>query len=65
MSKISTMTNAVKAQIIILVNAILGLLTAFGVSLSDGQQTAITVAVNAVFALWIMLTYQNSSKRVG
>lgn len=58
------MTNAVKAQIIVLVNAFMGLLTAFGVEFSDTQQGSVVVFVNAVLALWVLLTYKNSHKRV-
>lgn len=58
------MTNATKAAVIVLINAGLGLLIAFGVSVTDSQQAAITTFVNAALGLWVMLTYQNSSKRV-
>lgn len=64
MNKFLTMTNAVKAQIIAVVNAILTVLLQFGVSMSDGQKGAILLLVNAVLALWVLLTYQNSHKRV-
>jgi hypothetical protein len=57
------MTNAVKAQIIVVVNAILALLQAFHINLSPGQQGAILVLVNAVLALWVGLTYSYSHKR--
>lgn len=57
------MTNTTKAQIIVAVNAILALVVAFGVNLSDGQTSAIIVATNAVLSLWVGLTYQNSPKR--
>jgi hypothetical protein len=57
------MTNAIKAQVIVLVNAVIGLLTAFGVDLTDKQQGALIVFVNAVFGLWVLLTYQYSHKR--
>ena len=58
------MTNAVKASIIAVVNALLGLLTSFGVDFTDAQQGSIVVFVNAVLALWVLLTYKNSHKRV-
>jgi nicotinamide riboside transporter PnuC len=64
MNSLLVMTNAVKALIINLVNAIMGLLLVFGVSLSDAQQGAIVLVVNTVLALWIALTYQYSHKRV-
>jgi hypothetical protein len=57
------MTNAVKAQIIVVINALLALLEEFGLNLTDGQQTAIIVLVNAVLALWVGLTYSYSHKR--
>jgi hypothetical protein len=59
-----TTTNAVKAQIIVLINAIFALLSAFGFDLSDKQQAAILVVINAIFALWVALTYKFSHKRV-
>lgn len=58
------MTNATKALLIALANAALGLVTAFGVSLSDAQTSAITVAVNAALALVVALTYKASAKRI-
>lgn len=58
------MTNAVKAQIIVAINAFMGLLDAFGVDMSDKQKSAVVVFVNAVLALWVLLTYKNSHKRV-
>jgi hypothetical protein len=57
------MTNALKAQIIVLINAIFALLLAFNVNISDTRQGAITVVVNAFLGLWVALTYQMSSKR--
>ncbi|MCR4340945.1 MAG: hypothetical protein NUW01_13780 [Gemmatimonadaceae bacterium] len=58
------MTNATKAQVVVLVNALLVLVTSFGVDLADGQRAAVEGAVNAALALWVGLTYKNSSKRV-
>jgi hypothetical protein len=57
------MTNATKAQIIVVINALLALLQAFHVNLSPGQQGAILVFINAVLALWVGLTYTYSHKR--
>ena len=54
------MTNALKAGIIALANAVLGCVTAFGVSLSDYQQAAIVTLLNAALALWVAFTYKNS-----
>jgi hypothetical protein len=58
------MTNAVKALIIVVINAVLGLLTSFGVNLSDKQQAAIIALVNAILGLWVALTYTYSHKRI-
>lgn len=59
-----SITNTTKANIIAAVNAGLGLLIAFGISVSDGQQAAIVTAVNAALILWVGLTYKQSAKRV-
>jgi hypothetical protein len=56
-------SNALKAQIIVLVNAILAVVSAFGVALTDAQTGAITVAANAVLGIWVALTYKNSPMR--
>lgn len=58
------MTNTTKALIIACVNAVLGLLVAFGVHLSPEQLGAIITTANAVGALIVALTYKRSSKRV-
>lgn len=58
------MTNAVKANVIALVNAALALVVAFGVDLSDKQQVALVGLVNAALSLWVVLTYKNSPKRI-
>jgi hypothetical protein len=58
------MTNATKALIIAVINAALGLVIAFGVSLSGTQQGAIVTAVNAALALIVALTYKASPKRI-
>lgn len=63
MKKIIEMTNASKAQIIVVINAIFALLQAFGVDMSDEQQGTILVLVNALFALWVAGTYNYSRKR--
>lgn len=60
----STMTNATKALIIAFVNAVLGMLTAFDVALTSGQQAAILGLVNTGLALWIGVTYKASPKRI-
>jgi uncharacterized MnhB-related membrane protein len=58
-----TMTNATKANIISLVNAILGLLTAFDVAFTEAQKGAIIAVVNAFFAAFVATTYKKSRKR--
>ncbi len=57
------MTNATKAQVIVVVNAALAMLVAFGVNVTDGQQAAIQGGVNALLGLWISLTYHRSPYR--
>lgn len=64
MERFMTMTNAVKAQLIVAINAVFALLTAFGVELSDKKEGAIIVLVNAILALWVAFTYQYSHKRI-
>jgi hypothetical protein len=60
-----TITNAVKAQAIAAVNAVLGLLSAFQIGhITTDQKAAIVVATNAVLALVVGVTYKSSSKRV-
>lgn len=63
MNRFATMTNATKAQIIVVINALLALLQSFGVDLTDQQQGAILVLVNAGLGLWVGLTYKDSVKR--
>lgn len=64
MLKLLEMTNATKALIIAFANAIIGLLVAFDVVLTETQQTAILVTLNAGLALWVGLTFQYSHKRI-
>jgi hypothetical protein len=63
MERLLVMTNATKAQIIVFINAIFGLLQAFGIDFTDEQQGAVLVVVNALLALWVGLTYADSHKR--
>ena len=65
LSKIQTMTNATKANIIAALNALLGVLITFHVFLTQAQLGAIDVAANAILALIIGLTFTESAKRVG
>jgi len=64
LTKLGTMTNATKASIIATVNATFGLLVAFNVALTEGQQGAIITFVNAALGLVIAMTFTNSAKRV-
>jgi phage terminase large subunit-like protein len=63
MRRLAEMTNATKAQIIITINAIFAFLQAFGVDMTDAQEGATIVLVNALLALWVGLTYNYSRKR--
>lgn len=56
------LTNATKAHVIAVVNAALGVVAAFGY-LSAEQIGAITLAVNAVLAAYVAVTYKASPKR--
>lgn len=58
------MTNALKAQVLALVNALLLLAVAFDVVLTQPQIAGIGVAVNAALSVWVSLTYRNSPKRI-
>lgn len=58
-----TITNATKAQIIVVINAVLALLVAFNVALTQTQLSAISAGANAVLGLWVSLTFTQSSKR--
>ncbi len=58
------LTNATKAQIIVLVNATLALLSAFGLGLTDAQVAAISLFLNAALGVWVALTYKASPKRI-
>jgi hypothetical protein len=58
------MTNASKAQAIVLVNSLLSLAVLFGAPLSEVQLAGIGVAVNAALGLYVGLTYERSKKRL-
>ena len=58
------MTNTTKAHLIVLANAVMVCVAAFGVNLSDKQTAAIMLVVNAGLSLWVGLTYRNSVKRI-
>ncbi len=57
------MTNATKALMIALLNSGLSLLVSFGFTLTDAQTAAVTGFANALLAVWVAVTYQNSPKR--
>lgn len=57
-------TNAVKAQAIVAVNALLALLATFHVVLTQKQIGAIDLALNALFGLYVAVTYTQSRKRI-
>lgn len=63
MSRRLNVTNATKAQVGAAVNAILVLVTAFGLNLSADQIAAIIAVVNALLSLWVGLTYKSSPRR--
>lgn len=64
LAKIIVMTNATKLQIVTFINAIMGVLIAFDVLLTQAQLGAIDIAVNAALALIGALTFTNSAKRI-
>lgn len=58
------MTNATKALVTALANAILALVVAFGWDATDAQIAAILGVTNCALALWVGLTYKRSPKRI-
>ena len=63
MAALKHMTNATKANIIALVNALILCLQTFGVPINNAQQAAIGGLVNAALVTWIGLTYKSSKMR--
>lgn len=57
-------TNATKAIVIALVNAIFSLLAAFGISFTAAQTGAVLTIVNLLFLLYVSFTYEDSPNRV-
>ena len=57
------MTNALKAQIIVALNAVLSAVVAFGVDLSTAQTGAASLALNALLGVWVAATYKDSPRR--
>lgn len=62
--KLPALTNAVRAQIVVAVNAILAVVASFGFNVSPNQMGTISIAVNAILGVWVALTYKNSPKRI-
>jgi hypothetical protein len=58
------MTNATKANIIAAINAVLACAMLFGLPVSDVQVGGIGIAVNAVLAVFVGLTFKSSPKRL-
>lgn len=53
-------TNANKVQVLALLNAVIYLLSTFGISLADAQQGAVMLLLNAIFALFAGATASSS-----
>lgn len=64
LQQIAQTTNAVKAQVIVAINALLALLAAFHVILTQAQIGALTLAIDAVLGLYVAVTYTQSHKRI-
>jgi len=64
LQQITQTTNAVKAQVIVVINAVLALLAAFHVVLTNPQIGALTVAIDALLGLYVAVTYTRSHKRI-
>lgn len=62
--KLKHPTNATKANVIALANALIALVTAFGLSLSADQIAALLTVVNILASAWVGLTYKDSPKRL-
>jgi len=59
-------TNASKAVVSILLNAMIAFSGEFGIyEFSDGQQQALAGLVNATLLVYVLLTYKFSHKRDG
>ena len=57
------MTNALRAQIVVALNAILSAIVAFGINLTTAQAGAASIALNALLGVWVAITYQSSPRR--
>ena len=58
------MTNATKANLIAVLNAVLICATLFGLDLTDAQVAGIMGLANALGVLAVGLTYKDSPKRI-
>jgi hypothetical protein len=58
------MTNATKANLIAVINAVLLCATLFGLELTDAQVAGIMGVANALGVLAVSLTYKDSPKRI-
>lgn len=57
-------TNATKAAVLAMVNGMIGLLIAFGVNLTDVQTASVLTFVNSAFAIFLLVTYKRSPRRI-
>lgn len=57
------MTNATKAQVIVLINALVSMVVVFG-WLSDLKAGAVGLVANAALGVYVAATYKDSPKRV-
>lgn len=64
LASLRVISNATKAQIATAVNALLLVVVAFHVVLTDTQVAAIGIGVNAVLALFTATTFTQSAKRI-
>jgi hypothetical protein len=64
MNRIVTVTNAVKAQLLGLVNAVVALLALLGVIVDPLVLGGVLAVVNAAWLLFVAFTYQLSTKRI-
>lgn len=62
--KILTATNASKAQVVIVVNAIFAVLQAFDVVATQTQVASVQLLVDALLGLFVGLTFQQSAMRL-
>lgn len=58
------MTNALKGAIGFAANAIMLAIAAFGVGITEKQIAAVGLALNGILAVWMLLTYKASPKRI-